>query len=111
VYKRQIQACQEKGALFIGVDADQYLTVPGSGDVMLTSMMKRVDVAVYETVKAAVEGTFPAGETVSYGLDVGGVDLAPYHDFDSVIPQDIKDAVNKAREDVISGAVTVPDAL
>lgn len=106
-----IQACQEKGALFIGVDQDQYETVPGSGNVMLTSMMKRVDVAVFEAVKAAVEGKFPAGQTVTYGLKVGGVDLAPYHDFESKIPQAIKDAVEKARQDVISGAVKVPDAL
>ncbi|GAB4283689.1 MAG: BMP family ABC transporter substrate-binding protein [Coriobacteriia bacterium] len=105
-----IQACQEQGALFIGVDADQYLTVPGSGDVMLTSMMKRVDNAVYETVKAAVEGTFPGGEIQYFGLAEGGVDLAPFHDFEDAVPQDIKDAVEQAREDIISGAITVPEA-
>jgi basic membrane protein A len=106
-----IEACKEKGALFIGVDADQYLTVPGSGDVMLTSMMKRVDVAVFETVKAAVEGTFPGGQIKYFGLKEGGVELAPFHDFESKVPQSIKDAVNKAREDIISGAVVVPETL
>ncbi|MHB1341614.1 MAG: BMP family lipoprotein [Coriobacteriia bacterium] len=106
-----IEACKDKGALFIGVDADQYLTVQGSGDVMLTSMMKRVDNAVFETIKAAVEGTFPAGQIQYFGLAEGGVDLAPYHDFDSKIPQAIKDAVDKAREDIISGAVKVPETM
>jgi len=106
-----ITACQEKGALFIGVDADQYLTVEGSGDVMLTSMMKRVDVAVFETIKAAVDGTFPGGEIQVFGLAEGGVDLAPYHDFDSVIPQTIKDAVESARTDIINGTVVVPETL
>lgn len=103
-----IQACQERGALFIGVDADQYKTVQGSGDVMLTSMMKRVDVAVFETVKAAVEGTFPGGKAQVFGLAEGGVDLAPYHDFESKVPQAIKDAVAKARTDITSGTVKVP---
>jgi len=104
-----ITACQEKGALFIGVDADQYLTVENSGDVMLTSMMKRVDNAVFETIKAAVDGTFPGGKLQVFGLAEGGVDLAPYHDFETKIPQSIKDAVDKARQDVITGTVTVPE--
>ena len=106
-----VRACQEKGALFIGVDSDQYNTISGSGDVMLTSMMKRVDVAVFETIKSAVDGTFAGGTVVEYGLEVGGVGLAPWHDFEDKVPQAIKDAVDKATEDIISGAVTVPDAL
>ena len=105
-----IQACQERGALFIGVDADQYLTVPNSGDVMLTSMMKRVDVAVYDTIKAAVDGTFPGGELQVFGLAEGGVDLAPFHDFEDKVPQTIKDAVEKARADIIGGTIMVPEA-
>jgi basic membrane protein A len=105
-----IQACQERGALFIGVDADQYLTVPNSGDVILTSMMKRVDVAVYDTIKAAVDGTFPGGELQVFGLAEGGVDLAPFHDFEDKVPQTIKDAVEKARADIIGGTIMVPEA-
>jgi basic membrane protein A len=77
----------------------------------MTSMMKRVDVAVFETVKAAVEGTFPGGQIKYFGLKEGGVELAPFHDFESKVPQSIKDAVNKAREDIISGAVVVPETL
>lgn len=103
-----ITAAQERGALFIGVDADQYLTVPNSGDVMLTSAVKRVDVAVFETVRAALEGTFEGGQNISFGLAEEGVGLAPFHDFDDNVSQEIKDAVEKAREDVLSGAVTVP---
>jgi basic membrane protein A len=106
-----VEACKERGALFIGVDADQYETIPGSGDVMLTSMMKRVDVAVFETIKAAVEDTFPAGQLQTFGLAEGGVGLAPFHDFETKVPQAIKDAVDQARQDVISGAVTVPETL
>lgn len=106
-----IEACKDKGALFIGVDADQYLTVPNSGEVMLTSMMKRVDNAVFETIKAMVDGSFPGGKIMSFGLAEGGVDLAPYHDFETKVPQAIKDAVEKARTDITSGAVKVPETL
>jgi len=105
-----IQACQEKGALFIGVDADQYLTVPGSGDVMLTSMMKRVDNAVYMTIESVINGEFAGGTNQVFGLKEGGVELAPYHDFESKVPQAIKDAVQKATDDIVGGSITVPEA-
>ncbi|MBE0416616.1 MAG: BMP family ABC transporter substrate-binding protein [Coriobacteriia bacterium] len=103
-----ITACQERGALFIGVDADQYETVEGSGDVMLTSAIKRVDVAVFETIKAVVEGTFVGGENREFGLSEDGVGLAPFHDFEDVVSQAIKDAVEEARQAVLDGSVTVP---
>jgi basic membrane protein A len=106
-----VQACQEKGALFIGVDADQYLTIPGTGDVMLTSMMKRVDNAVFMTIEAAVNGELETGVNQVFGLAEGGVELAPFHDFDSKVPQTIKDAVDKATSDIIDGKVTVPTTL
>ena len=104
-----IQACQERGALFIGVDADQYLTVPGSGDVMLTSMMKRVDNAVFMTIESAANGEFAGGENQVFGLAEGGVELAPFHDFDTKVPAAIKDAVEKATADIIAGTVKVPE--
>jgi len=106
-----LKACQEKKALFIGVDADQFLTVQGSGDVMLTSAVKKVDNAVFQTLKQAVDGAFPGGQNLSFGLKEDGVGLAPWHDFDSKVPQAIKDAVAKGSDDVKSGAVTVPEAL
>lgn len=105
-----IEACKERGALFIGVDADQYVTVPGSGDVMLTSMMKRVDNAVFMTIESVINDEFASGENQVFGLAEEGVELAPFHDFESKVPQSIKDAVEKAREDIIGGAVTVPTA-
>lgn len=103
-----ITACQEQGALFIGVDVDQYYSVPGSGDVMLTSAMKNLETAVFETVKAVVDGTFVGGENRTFGIAEGGVDIAPFHDFDDAVSQEIRDAVEQARQDVVDGTVTVP---
>ena len=101
-------ACQEKDALFIGVDADQYLTLTNPGDTIITSAIKKVDKAVYDTVKKAVDGNFKGGMNELFGLKEEGVGLAPYHEWDSKLPQSVKDAVDQAEQDVIDGTVTVP---
>ncbi len=103
-----ITACQEADALFIGVDADQYETVPGSGDVMLTSSIKKVDVAAFDAIKKTIEGSFPGGQNISYGLADDAVGLAPYHDFDSVVPQEIKDMVDTVKAGILDGSIAVP---
>lgn len=109
-----ITAAQERGALFIGVDVDQYFSTPGSGDVMLTSAMKSLDTAVFDTIQAVVDGTFVGGENREYGIAEDGVAIAPFHDFDDAVSQEIRDAVEAAREEVVDGTVVVPatrDAL
>jgi basic membrane protein A len=102
------KACQDNKALFIGVDADQFLTIPGIGDTIVTSAVKRVDNAVFDTVKKQVDGTLKGGENVLYGIKEDGVGLAPYHDWDTKLPADVTAAVEKAKADVIAGTVTVP---
>jgi basic membrane protein A len=102
------QACKEKNALFIGVDSDQYLTLPTPGDTVITSAMKRVDVGVFDTIKAVKDGTYKAGN-MTFGLKEGGVDLAPWHDFESKVPQTLKDAIEKAKAAIIDGSVVVPE--
>ncbi len=89
------QACVEQGALFIGVDADQYETLPESQDVIITSAIKRVDQAVFLTTQAVIDETFESGIR-EFGLAEDGVGLAPYHNFEDVIPQEMKDAVDQA---------------
>jgi basic membrane protein A and related proteins len=107
-----LQAVQDsKKALFIGVDADQFLTVANSGSIMLTSAVKNIDAAVFQVVKATADGAFPGGQNMSFGIKEDGVGLAPYHDFDSKVPQTIKDAVAKAMADIKAGTITVPEAL
>ncbi|MDM8528713.1 BMP family ABC transporter substrate-binding protein, partial [Anaerolineales bacterium HSG24] len=98
------QAAQEKGEGFwaVGVDSDQYELAP---DNVLTSMMKRVDTAVYETIKNVKEGNFKSGITV-FGLKEDGVGLSPTTDKNT--PQDVIDKANALGEKIIAGEFTVP---
>lgn len=103
------KAAKDNKALFIGVDADQYNTIEGIGDTIITSAIKRVDNAVFLTVKDAVDGKIKGGENRIFGLAEDGVGIAPYHDWETKVPQSVKDAVDKAKNDVVTGAVTVPE--
>jgi basic membrane protein A and related proteins len=88
----------------IGVDSDQYNTVdPEVRDFVLTSMIKRVDVAVYEITKAHIEGTFTPGET-RYDLAADGVGYATSGGF----VDDIVDQLEEAKAAIIAGDVVVP---
>lgn len=90
----------------IGVDSDQYLTVPAElQDVVLSSMLKRVDVAVYETIRSVVDGTFAGGIHV-YDLEADGVGYSTSGGF---IPDDVIGEVEALRSAIIAGEVQVPD--
>ena len=98
-----IQAAADAGKLAIGVDKNQNGLRPGS---VLTSMLKRVDVAAYETFTDAKAGKFTAG-LVTLGLAEGGVDWAVDEYNASLITADMKTAVEKAKADIISGSIIV----
>ncbi|NMD31470.1 MAG: BMP family ABC transporter substrate-binding protein [Chloroflexi bacterium] len=106
-----ILAAAQAGAWVIGVDADAYDSVFGGGTVdgsefLLTSAMKRVDNAVYNTIADQIDGLFTPG-TVIGNLENGGVGLAPYHEADSSIPQDVKDQVDAVKQGIINGEINV----
>jgi len=96
--------------LMIGVDADWYLTNPTYKEVYLTSVLKALDLAVFNAVKSEVEGTFKGG-TALYALKDNGVGLAPFHDLDSQVPADLKAELEQVKADISSGAVTVDGVL
>ena len=98
-----IQAAADAGKLAIGVDSNQNGLAPGS---VLTSMLKRVDVAAYETFKDAMDGKFTSG-LQALGIAEGGVDWALDENNAPLITADIKAAVEQARKDILSGAVSV----
>ena len=88
----------------IGVDADQTQTDPQNADVYLTSVLKNMDVTTFEAIKSVVDGAFAGGVTVGT-LANGGVGLAPYGSFDSVIPQELKDQVEAVKAGIIDGSI------
>lgn len=91
----------------IGVDANQNWVKPG---YILTSMMKRIDNAVYSVIKDEVQGKFQGGVHV-YGLENKGVDYALDEYNKSLIPQDVIDKVEQAKRDIIAGKIKVTDAM
>lgn len=96
--------------LIIGVDQDWFLSAPEYNDIELSSVQKRVDVAVFKSIQDVIAGKFTGG-TVTYTLADGGVALAPFHNFDSQIPAALKAEITQAQADIISGAVTVNGVL
>jgi basic membrane protein A and related proteins len=103
--------CQTSGkCMLIGVDTDWFVSANEYANVELSSVMKKIDVAVYKTVEDVVKGKFTGG-TVTYTLKDGGVDLAPFHNFDSQVSDTLKAEIKQLKADIISGAVTVDGAL
>ena len=98
-----IQAAADAGKLAIGVDSNQNGLAPGA---VLTSMLKRVDVAAYETFKDAMDGNFSSGVKI-LGIAEGGVDWAEDSNNAPLITADIKSAIEAARADILSGKVSV----
>jgi basic membrane protein A len=103
--------CKETGAcLIIGVDADWYDTAPEYKDVELTSVLKKIDVAVYNTIQDTMNAEFTGG-TVVYTLKDGGVDIAPFHEFEDDVPAELKTELDALKQAIIDGSVTVDGVL
>ncbi len=98
-------AAKEKGLMAIGVDVDQYFTYPEVKDALITSAAKNMDVATYNAIRDFARGTLKPGVRMN-NLANKGIGLAPYHDWDSKIPQECKDKVEQAKKDLIAGKIT-----
>ena len=97
------EAAADAHALAIGVDADQYDEMPGT---VVTSMIKRGDVAVYDIVKATIDGSFQGGMNV-FGLKEAGVDYVHEGPHAVKIPDDVKAKVKALRADVVEKRIVV----
>lgn len=93
------------GKAAIGVDNDQYLTIPEVGSVLLTSCMKNLTSGIISEISAIDNGQFHGGQTLISTLAEQGVDLAPYHDFETLIPDSIKNAVEEIKTGIINGTI------
>ncbi|MEX2152423.1 MAG: BMP family ABC transporter substrate-binding protein [Gemmatimonadaceae bacterium] len=101
------EAARQTGRLAIGVDADQYTEAPGH---ILTSMVKGVDVAVFEATRWTKEGTFKGG-VYQLGLKELGVGYVYDDNNRALIPPAVHARVEQLRQDVIAGKIRVPSTL
>jgi basic membrane protein A len=97
-------AARERGELAIGVDSDQYHEAPCC---VLTSMVKRVDRAVVEAIRAVVEGRFEGG-VKELGLAEDGVGFVYDEHNRDLLPAEVVDRVRDLERQIVAGEVEVP---
>ena len=102
-----LQAAADAGKLGIGVDSNQNYLQPGH---VLTSMMKRVDVAVYNAFQDTKDDKFTGGLNL-LGLKEGGVDYAMDDNNKDLVTPEMKAAAEQAKADIISGKIQVHDYM
>lgn len=95
-----IEVASHEGLYCIGVDSDQWETVPEAHPCLVSSAMKLITPGVFDLIKAHTEGSFPAGNFV------GDVGLAPFHDFEAQIPQEIKDQISTVDQGLRDGSIS-----
>ncbi|MHC1785214.1 MAG: BMP family protein [Anaerolineaceae bacterium] len=102
-------AIKERGnGMLIGVDSDWFLTAPTYADITLTSVLKKMDVTTFNVIKSVQDGTFEGGFTTG-DLKNTGVDLAPFHDFDSKISAEMKAELETVRAGILDGTIKLAD--
>jgi basic membrane protein A len=94
-----IETAGNEGVYCIGVDSDQWGTVPEAHSCLISSAMKLITPGVFDLIELSKNGEFPAGNYF------GGTGLAPFHDFDSTIPQDVKDKLAEIAAGLDDGSI------
>jgi basic membrane protein A len=93
---------------YIGVDVDQAISAPEYVDIMLSSVLKRIDNGVKASIGAAVDGSF-AGGVLANNLKNEGTGLAPYHNFESQVPAELTTEIDAIRAGIIDGSIVIKD--
>ena len=106
-----IKAAGGDSSAIVWVDADGYLAADkdGGAPYMLTSVIKEVGTAVYDTVDEAQRGAFSATPYIG-ALGNQGVSLAPYHDWDSKVSPELKAKVDELKKQIVNGTLNVSTA-
>ena len=94
-----IIAAAQGDAYVIGVDTDQYWTLPEAAPLMLSSAMKLITPGVFELIKLGKDGAFPSGNYL------GNVTYAPYHDRDNEVPAEVKATMEKIEAGLLDGSI------
>lgn len=95
-----IETAGHEGVYCIGVDSDQWETVPEAHACLVSSAMKLIVPGVVDLINASVEGSFPAGNFF------GQTGLAPFHDFEDKVPQEIKDKLAEIKAGLDDGSIS-----
>ena len=112
IYQSAMDAIADSGReiAIIGVDADFYETDPSTQDLVLTSILKKMDVSAYDAIMAAGAGNFDADAYIGT-LENGGVGIAPLHNFEGKVDADLWAEVEALQEAIIAGEVEVTSYL
>jgi basic membrane protein A and related proteins len=94
------------GKHMVWVDTDGCVSAQQFCSLFLTSIEKHMDVAVQTSIKSAVDNQFKGGTYVGT-LQNNGVGIAPFHDFDSQVPQKVKNDLDTIKQGIISGSISV----
>jgi basic membrane protein A len=102
-------AAQERGGVYIvGVDNDWAVVNADYAPIILTSVLKNMEVTTMAAIQAAIDGTFAGGVTVGT-LENGGVGLAEFHDLASMVSAELQGELDQVRADIIAGSIaTLP---
>jgi basic membrane protein A len=100
-----LAAAKERGKWGVGVDVDQYFTLPNEKDILITSCIKRLDNAVFTVVQSVIDEEFPGGGVYVGTLENDGVGLAPYHDYEDEIPDELKQEVAAIIDGIKKGEI------
>jgi basic membrane protein A len=101
-------AAKEKGVLAIGVDTDQCISLPDACDVLLTSVLKNMDVAVFAAIKSLQDGSFKGG-VYSGNLENDGVGIAPFNMNADKISAEVQKELDQVKADLIAGKINIKD--
>jgi basic membrane protein A len=99
-----LDAAKQEGVWGIGVDADQSFL----GAHILTSAVKRVNVAVFKTIQSVQDGTFQGGGVTTFGLAEDGVGLGTVSD---KVTQDVLDTAEEYKQKILNGEIQIPDTV
>jgi basic membrane protein A len=99
-------ASEADGVKVIWVDSDGFLTVPEFGQYILTSVLKQIGGATFTTTEETLAEEFDPAQYIGT-LENEGVGIAPFHDFEDEVPDELKDEIDELRQQIIDGEIEI----